>query len=286
MVLLLAMVISGAIGIASGFPANPLSLRGVKSNSSVHFPTNLVTSSQGGSHIPGYEASGGFGLPSINCYSGHGGKALPPDDGLRPMRTVTDCAARCDDDTGCSCFVFMYVQNKCFLRSECFLDNCEKEVPGTESVEFDTFISVAKKGQSCSACEHGEGHWTPYGGPALACVCDVCEPGYKSEDVLCVPGSRDYSYTFKDYDQHAHVNCYDGHGGTAGSSDLGFRSGLLASDCVKACDVDANCSCFVYNWSQKQCFLLSECQLDQCEVGEEGGESNQFETFIKNGRGA
>merc|ERR1711918_112251 len=96
----------------------------------------------------------------------------------------------------------------------------------------------------------------------------------KSGDVACVPGNRDYSYTFKDYDQHAHVNCYDGHGGTAGGSDDGFKSGLLASDCVKACDVDASCSCFVYNWSQKQCFLRSECQLDQCEVGEEGGESN------------
>jgi len=167
----------------------------------------------------------------------------------------------------------MYVQNKCFLRSECYLDSCEKEIPGTESVEFDTYISVAKNGQSCSACEHGEGHWTHYGGESLACVCDVCECGYKTTDVACVPGSPDYSI-FKGYEQHEHVNCYNGHGGTADGSDDGYQPDLLASDCAKACDNDGSCSCFVYMWSERKCFLRSECQLDQCEVGAEG-----FETF-------
>merc|ERR1719389_790920 len=74
-----------------------------------------------------------------NCYSGHGGTALGPNDGLQDAHDVEGCKSACSNADGCSCFVFFSKYNKCFLRSECNIQQCERGVPGEESYEFDTY---------------------------------------------------------------------------------------------------------------------------------------------------
>jgi len=76
-----------------------------------------------------------------NCYSGHGGTALGPNDGLQDAHDVEGCKSACNNADGCSCFVFFSKYNQCFLRSECNLLQCEDGVPGEESYDFDTYIA-------------------------------------------------------------------------------------------------------------------------------------------------
>jgi len=79
-----------------------------------------------------------------NCYSGHGGTPVGPDDGLQDVHDVEGCKDACNKSGWiyvCRCFVFFTEQNKCFLRSECELPQCENGVSGEESYLFDTYIA-------------------------------------------------------------------------------------------------------------------------------------------------
>merc|ERR1712070_290507 len=80
----------------------------------------------------------------LNCYSGHGGTSVWPNDGLQAnVRDVQGCQDACNSESACTCFVFFSEQNKCFLRSDCKLTECETGVPGEESYSFDTYVSSA-----------------------------------------------------------------------------------------------------------------------------------------------
>jgi len=105
-----------------------------------------------GQAVPGYEmhemldcwfGKGGFCEPdertsgSGACDDGHG-----IDIGYKPdMTSAEACGEACDGDSYCSCFVFMRVQNKCFLRQHCTLEQCERRNPGDKD-QFDTFTKV------------------------------------------------------------------------------------------------------------------------------------------------
>jgi len=77
----------------------------------------------------------------LNCYTGHGGTALGPNDGLQSAHDIEGCKDACNHADGCSCFVFFSKYNKCFLRSECESTQCEVGVPGEESYQFDTYFA-------------------------------------------------------------------------------------------------------------------------------------------------
>merc|ERR1711879_381762 len=141
--------------------------------------------------------------------------------------------------------VFFWKNNQCFLRSECTLDECEAGVAGQESYQFDTFTDDS------------------------------------AHSSLGIKSSNEVSDVFG-YEQHQHLNCYSGHGGT----DLGPDNGLQkdvdsAGGCGLACENNDECSCFVFFWKNNQCFLRSECTLDECEAGVAGQESYQFDTFTE-----
>jgi len=233
----------------------------------------------------------------LNCYSGHGGTDLGPENGLqKDVHDAAACGLACQNTDDCSCFVFFWKNNQCFLRSECTLDECEAGVAGQESYQFDTFTE-GPVGAPCP-CEHGEGKYISYSPPTdpVACECTSCDPGYHLSDMQCDPDSAQSSVGIKSsnevssvfgYEQHQHLNCYSGHGGT----DLGPENGLQkdvhdAAACGLACQNTDDCSCFVFFWKNNQCFLRSECTLDECEAGVAGRESYQFDTFTEGPVGA
>eukprot|EP00929_Paragymnodinium_shiwhaense_P075092 TRINITY_DN383_c0_g1_i3.p1 TRINITY_DN383_c0_g1~~TRINITY_DN383_c0_g1_i3.p1 ORF type:complete len:199 (-),score=10.37 TRINITY_DN383_c0_g1_i3:45-641(-) len=81
------------------------------------------------------------------------------------------------------------------------------------------------------------------------------------------------------YQQHAHLNCYTGHGGKVSEPSDGFQAGVHKVDaCGRACD-ENYCACFVYFWKYNECFLRDSCELSECEQGSEGKESYDFDTY-------
>merc|ERR1712232_1070837 len=193
----------------------------------------------------------------VNCYSGHGGTALGPNDGLQGAHDVEGCKAACNNADGCSCFVFFSEQNKCFLRSECHLQQCEIGVYGEESYLFDTYQAYAAGSQS-----------------------SLAEAPLRAAS-LAENATTKLSYVVG-YQQHQHLNCYTGHGGSAFLPDDGLQAGVhSAEDCGRAMSNHlgyAN-SCFVFFSEQNKCFLRKDCNLAACEQGVQGSESWQFDTF-------
>jgi len=207
----------------------------------------------------------------LNCYTDHGATPLGPDDGLQAgVSNAEDCGRSCDKN-GCSCFVFFWKNNQCFLREECDLEACEQGVQGTESYEFDTFTR-GSEGAECF-CEHGRGKWISYSPPVdLACECYECDPGYMTTDMACVPVQ---------YNHHEHLNCYTGHGGTSIGPNDGLQADVHdAQGCENACNYENGCSCFVFFSKTSQCFLRSACKLQECEQGVSGEENYLFDTYI------
>merc|ERR1711879_998238 len=134
------------------------------------------------------EVSSVFGYEQhqhLNCYSGHGGTDLGPDYGLqKDIHDDAACGVACQNNDECSCFVFFWEHNQCFLRSECKLNECEPGVAGQESYQFDTFTE-GPVGAPCP-CEHGEGKYISYSPPSdIACECTSCDPGYHLVDMYC-----------------------------------------------------------------------------------------------------
>eukprot|EP00929_Paragymnodinium_shiwhaense_P075091 TRINITY_DN383_c0_g1_i2.p1 TRINITY_DN383_c0_g1~~TRINITY_DN383_c0_g1_i2.p1 ORF type:complete len:175 (-),score=7.34 TRINITY_DN383_c0_g1_i2:35-559(-) len=81
------------------------------------------------------------------------------------------------------------------------------------------------------------------------------------------------------YEQHAHLNCYTGHGGKVSEPNDGLQAGVHNVDaCGRACD-ENYCACFVYFWKYNECFLRDSCELSECEQGSEGKESYDFDTY-------
>jgi len=91
------------------------------------------------------------------------------------------------------------------------------------------------------------------------------------------------------YQQNAHTNCYEGHGGAwhgAGPAD-GYQQDVHSvEDCGSTCHGNQDCSCFVYFRKYDQCFLRSECDLPACEPGVDGEESYMFDTYTEGPVGA
>jgi len=213
----------------------------------------------------------------LNCYTGHGAAAIGPDDGLQQgVHSVDECARAADENGGYanSCFVYFWKYNQCFLRKDCNLDACEQGTQGSESWEFDTF-TPGPVGTKCLV-EHGQGKWVPYS-PAgsLACNAEKCDPGYMTTDMVCVPIN---------YYENEHTNCYSGHGGTALGPNDGLQAARDVEGCKAACNNADECRCFVFFSKYSQCFLRSECQLQQCEIGVSGEESYLFDTYIASSR--
>mmetsp|Transcript_97674 Transcript_97674/g.174000 ORF Transcript_97674/g.174000 Transcript_97674/m.174000 type:complete len:281 (+) Transcript_97674:42-884(+) len=171
--------------------ANPPSLRGTPSwdkMASSSFEHSRNRSLQEASAFGGYDLHA-----HVNCYTNHGGTDLGAQQGWKPGFSAEDCADACDDDDSCSCFVYMSDQGKCFLRSQCILEACEKGVDGQESWQFDTYVAVAKDktGNDCNLCANGQGKWQHYPEPTSSfdCICQSCDPGYELTDMFCEPSS-------------------------------------------------------------------------------------------------
>ena len=96
----------------------------------------------------------------LNCYAGHGGSALGPNDGLQAGVNSVDECGKAADSHGGVCFVYFWKYNQCFLRTECNTWACEEGKQGEESYDFDTFLP----GPEDAECliEHGQGKWRPY----------------------------------------------------------------------------------------------------------------------------
>merc|ERR1712232_1546047 len=111
------------------------------------------------SNVVGYEQH-----QHLNCYTGHGGEAIGPDDGLQAgVDSAEECGRAMSNNLGYAnvCFVFFSEQNKCFLRKDCNLAACE---------------------------QGGQGRWINYSPPgAVACEAETCDPGYMTTDMACVP---------------------------------------------------------------------------------------------------
>merc|ERR1712159_382726 len=103
-----------------------------------------------------------------------------------------------------------------------------------------------------------------------ACFPYKCDPGYMITDMECDPVY---------YNKNEHTNCY-GHGGTALGPNDGLQSAHDVEGCKDACNHEDGCSCFVFFSKYSKCFLRSECQLTQCEVGVPDEESYLFDTYI------
>merc|ERR1711988_279253 len=212
----------------------------------------------------------------LNCYAGHGGSALGLNDGLQAGVNSVDECGKAADSHGGVCFVYFWKYNQCFLRTECNTWACEEGKQGEESYDFDTFLP----GPEDAEClvEHGQGKWRPDGHSGLACVAEKCDPGYQLSDttprVYCKP-----IY----YNKDEHTNCYSGHGGTALGPDDGLQDVRDVEGCKDAC-INSGwiyvCRCFVFFSEQNKCFLRSECELPQCEIGVPGEESYLFDTYI------
>merc|ERR1712232_1030564 len=203
----------------------------------------------------------------LNCYTGHGGEAIGPDDGFQAgVNSVEDCGRV----AGHTCFVYFWKQNKCFLRKDCNLAACEEGKQGTESWDFDTF-TPGPIGAEC-LLEHGRGKWIAYSPPgSLYCEAETCDPGYMIEDMACVPTR---------YNEYDHTNCYSVHGGTALGPNDGLQGARDVEGCKSACNDNLHdCDCFVFFSKYNQCFLRSDCQLSQCEIGVPGQESYDFATY-------
>merc|ERR1712125_178433 len=212
----------------------------------------------------------------LNCYTGHGGEAIGPDDGLQAgVDSAEECGRAMSNNLGYAnvCFVFFSEQNKCFLRKDCKLAACEQGVQGSESWQFDTY-TPGPPGSECLV-EHGQGKWINYSPPgAVACEAETCDPGYMTTDMACVPINSVIGYQ-----QHQHLNCYAGHGGSALGPNGGLQAGVNSVDeCGKAADSHGG-ACFVYFWKYNQCFLRTECNTWACEEGKQG-ESYDFDTFV------
>jgi len=81
------------------------------------------------------------------------------------------------------------------------------------------------------------------------------------------------------YESHFLYNCYEGHGGEpAGIEGLVVDS---TEDCAWYCDLDRRCQGFVYMYSQHKCWTRRSIRLSECEVGTEGQENYQFDTFTR-----
>lgn len=74
-----------------------------------------------------------------NCYSGHGGVVMAPND---PAELVSQqaCGTLCSGNSRCAGFVYMVMQQKCWLRLYMDMSQCEHGVRGEESSEFDSFV--------------------------------------------------------------------------------------------------------------------------------------------------
>jgi hypothetical protein len=91
-------------------------------------------------------------------------------------------------------------------------------------------------------------------------------------DMICVPIR---------FQQHDHLNCYAGHGGTPLGEDLPVQRVHDVDACKSACRPCDGCSCFVFVSESNQCFLRSECELSKCEAGVSGKESYLFATYTR-----
>jgi len=258
-----------AVALGAELVAGQLSsLRGASSLSNQSRGENKTTlfthMKEEASYVVGYEQH-----QHLNCYVGHGGVAVGPDDGLQAdVHNVAECGQAADRHGG-ACFVYFWKNNQCFLRSECNLAACEEGVQGTESYEFDTF-TAGPVGTACLV-EHGQGRWIPYSPPGtLACTAEKCDPGYVTTDMACVPIT---------YVKNEHLNCYSGHGGTALGPNDGLQAARDVEECKDACNNADGCYCFVFFSKYSNCFLRSECELQQCEHGVSGEESYDFDTY-------
>merc|ERR1712070_1258386 len=99
-----------------------------------------------------------------------------------------------------------------------------------------------------------------------------CEPE-SAQNSVSIRSSSEVGSVFG-YDEHQHLNCYTGHGGTDLGPDYGLQRDINdAAACGVACQNNDECSCFVFFLEHNQCFLRSECTLNECEPGVAGQES-------------
>lgn len=106
--------------------------------------------------------------PLYNCYSGHGGVKLGE---VAVTQSTQACADLCGQNWACEGFVFMYSQNKCWLRAGINLQECEVGVQGQESGEFITFTRNHDVGPQCVAAGQ------PCGCPG--CLTSSCCAGHQ-----------------------------------------------------------------------------------------------------------
>jgi hypothetical protein len=68
---------------------------------------------------------------STNCYAGHGGTAVFPDDHALPSKTVAECGAACTSNAACNAFVVEAdtTTGNCWLRASVVLAECDQNSP-------------------------------------------------------------------------------------------------------------------------------------------------------------
>jgi len=208
-------------------------------------------------YTPGPEGSYGE-YPHLNCYSGHGGTSVGPNEGKQDnVHDVHGCQTACDSESACNCFVFFSKYNECFLRSDCEPEQCERGTLDQENWLFDTYIPLSQEGRAESVAEA------------------VAATGSDTQSLLRGAASG----TGAAYYVHDHLNCYTGHGGSPLGTNDGKQDDVSdVSRCAAACD-EQNCACFVFFSEKNECFLRSGCDLNQCEIGQPGGESYLFDTY-------
>lgn len=62
---------------------------------------------------------------SANCYAGHGADDIDTDDTAPMAYDEAACAARCDANARCTCFVIALSTGQCFMREHCDPWHCD-----------------------------------------------------------------------------------------------------------------------------------------------------------------
>eukprot|EP00931_Biecheleriopsis_adriatica_P073915 TRINITY_DN48113_c0_g1_i1.p1 TRINITY_DN48113_c0_g1~~TRINITY_DN48113_c0_g1_i1.p1 ORF type:complete len:793 (-),score=80.17 TRINITY_DN48113_c0_g1_i1:49-2427(-) len=117
-------------------------------------------------------------------------------------------------------------------------------------------------------------------GPTNDCFGTSCFEGYIDNG----PGAG--------FTEYAHVNCHEGHGGTltnlsSSYEEKGhkwFKQGSATKTvehCAFVCEsAVSSCKGFLYNFKQKQCFVLSHIDLDSCERASPHTDSYSLSTYV------
>lgn len=247
----------------------------------------------------------------VNCYEDHGGVDL---DGLWDAASAEDCAEICDTTPECRCFVLGQgdLQGKCWLRSSCSLDQCDR---GDD--RFATFLSGPSDVADYTVhvetnCWNGHGgedlptHW--YGTTAAKCAaacnaesdCTCFVMGFGEFEGQCWlrkscaldhcdhgdPRFATYTTvppldpTVLGYTLYANTICSQAHGAT----DLpGFWYGKSAVECAAVCDADPLCDCFVHDASGMgaNCWKRRGCEITSCEPSTGRAGFNPWDTYTK-----